>query len=166
MSCQGRVVRGPVVKGPVVRGPVVRGPVVRGPVVRRPVVRGWIDVVIKVVVFHDRFALEIGYRHLDCAKIYLNESEIGEVLSETIGTVVKREDLFIVGKVSIDSTREVWRGKCQYSWPLCTYWLGLGCFQIEKKIIMEQCSRFLTIKYKEVSRTDTSPFRRRWLNPS
>ena len=48
----------------------------------------------------DRYSIEIGYRHIDCAKIYLNEKEVGEVLNEVIGNKVKRDDLFIVGKVS------------------------------------------------------------------
>ena len=50
--------------------------------------------------FFDRYSIEIGYRHIDCAKIYLNEKEVGEVLNEVIGNKVKRNDLFIVGKVS------------------------------------------------------------------
>jgi len=46
-----------------------------------------------------RYSIEIGYRHIDCAKIYLNEKEVGEVLNEVIGNKVKRDDLFIVGKL-------------------------------------------------------------------
>ena len=48
----------------------------------------------------DRYSIEIGSRLIDCAKIYLNEKEVGEVLNEVIGNKVKRDDLFIVGKVS------------------------------------------------------------------
>lgn len=45
-------------------------------------------------------ALEIGYRHFDCAYNYLNEEAIGEVLHDWISAgKVKREDLFIVTKV-------------------------------------------------------------------
>jgi len=41
-------------------------------------------------------ALESGYRHVDCAAIYGNEAEIGEVFAETFGGggALKREDVF------------------------------------------------------------------------
>lgn len=42
-------------------------------------------------------AVEIGYRHIDCAAVYGNEAEIGESLSQVKG--VPREDLWITSKV-------------------------------------------------------------------
>lgn len=47
-----------------------------------------------------KYAIELGYRHIDCASVYGNEKEIGEVLHEVIenGTV-KREELWITSKV-------------------------------------------------------------------
>ena len=46
-----------------------------------------------------RFAIRNGYRHIDCAHIYLNETEVGEVFNEMIGKEIKREELFIGTKV-------------------------------------------------------------------
>ncbi|KAK1296916.1 NADP-dependent D-sorbitol-6-phosphate dehydrogenase [Acorus calamus] len=46
-------------------------------------------------------AINIGYRHFDCAADYKNEAEVGEALAEVIQTgLVKRDDLFITTKAS------------------------------------------------------------------
>ncbi|XP_018525310.1 aldo-keto reductase family 1 member A1-B isoform X2 [Lates calcarifer] len=47
------------------------------------------------------WALESGYRHIDCAAIYGNEVEIGEALQETLGPgkSLRREDVFITSKL-------------------------------------------------------------------
>ena len=47
-----------------------------------------------------RFSIKKGYRHIDCAKVYLNEKEVGEVFKDIIDKEVPREELFIIGKVS------------------------------------------------------------------
>lgn len=45
-------------------------------------------------------AVEMGYRHIDCAAIYGNEKEIGQALSELINEgIVKREELWITSKL-------------------------------------------------------------------
>ncbi|KAI4863643.1 Aldo/keto reductase [Hypoxylon rubiginosum] len=47
------------------------------------------------------YALEVGYRHLDCAWFYHNEAEVGEAVRDFLAKTpsVKREDLFICTKV-------------------------------------------------------------------
>jgi len=47
-----------------------------------------------------KYAIQIGYRHIDCASVYGNEKEIGQVLAELIGNgEVRREELWITSKV-------------------------------------------------------------------
>lgn len=44
-------------------------------------------------------AAELGFRHFDCAEVYGNEREIGESLQAVLGSGIKREDLWVTGKV-------------------------------------------------------------------
>lgn len=51
-------------------------------------------------------ALEIGYRHIDCAPVYGNEKVIGKVFKEWINSgKIKREELFITTKLPVFGNR-------------------------------------------------------------
>eukprot|EP01111_Echinosteliopsis_oligospora_P000715 TRINITY_DN1084_c0_g1_i1.p1 TRINITY_DN1084_c0_g1~~TRINITY_DN1084_c0_g1_i1.p1 ORF type:complete len:307 (+),score=95.19 TRINITY_DN1084_c0_g1_i1:46-966(+) len=51
---------------------------------------------VKRAVSH---ALQVGYRHIDCAWVYGNEDEVGQGLKEAFAAGVKREDVFITTKL-------------------------------------------------------------------
>lgn len=52
-------------------------------------------------------AIEMGYRHIDCASVYGNEVEIGTTLKEVIGSgKVTREDIWITSKLWNDKHAE------------------------------------------------------------
>jgi alcohol dehydrogenase (NADP+) len=44
-------------------------------------------------------AISVGYRHIDCASVYLNEHLIGESLKDVIKGGIEREELWITSKV-------------------------------------------------------------------
>ncbi len=51
-------------------------------------------------------AIEVGYRHIDCAAVYGNEKLIGESLREAMAQGVQREDLWITSKLWNDKHDE------------------------------------------------------------
>jgi alcohol dehydrogenase (NADP+) len=54
-----------------------------------------------------RSAIRIGYRHFDCAFIYMNEKEIGQALADAFKDGdVKRDDLWITSKLWNNSHRK------------------------------------------------------------
>ena len=45
-------------------------------------------------------ALGVGYRHLDCARAYMTEDDVGKALERRIAEgSVKREEIFITSKL-------------------------------------------------------------------
>lgn len=47
-----------------------------------------------------KLALQYGYKHIDCAHVYQNEDEIGDMLTEVFKEgKVQRQDVFITSKL-------------------------------------------------------------------
>ncbi|MEE6495199.1 hypothetical protein FKM82_001977 [Ascaphus truei] len=48
-----------------------------------------------------KYALGVGYRHIDCASVYGNETEVGEAIKESVGAEkgLKREEVFVTSKL-------------------------------------------------------------------
>lgn len=64
-----------------------------------------------------RWAIKIGYKHIDCASIYNNQKEIGQAIHDAIVEGdIKREELFVTSKLWNDShaMRDV-RPACEQS---------------------------------------------------
>lgn len=64
-----------------------------------------------------RWAIKLGYRHLDCAAVYGNEKEVGQAIHDAIAEGdIKREELFITSKLWNDShAMEDVRPACEQS---------------------------------------------------
>ena len=51
-------------------------------------------------------AIQVGYRHLDCASVYGNEDRIGAALQEVFGRGIRREELWVTSKLWNDKHAE------------------------------------------------------------
>jgi alcohol dehydrogenase (NADP+) len=53
-----------------------------------------------------RGALEVGYRHVDCAAVYLNEQIVGNALRDAMGKGLPRQELWVTSKLWNDKHHE------------------------------------------------------------
>ena len=60
-------------------------------------------------------AIDVGYRHIDCAAVYGNEHLVGQALRDAMQSGVRREDLWITSKLWNDSH------EAQAVIPACEY---------------------------------------------
>lgn len=49
-------------------------------------------------------AIDIGYRHFDCAAIYNNEKSVGKAINDKIADgVIRRDEVYITSKASCNT---------------------------------------------------------------
>lgn len=55
-----------------------------------------------MIVNSIKSAIDIGYRHFDCAAIYNNEKSVGKAINDKISEgVIKRDEVYITSKVCV-----------------------------------------------------------------
>jgi len=64
--------------------------------------------------------VDYNYTHIDCAKVYENEEDVGKGLKEAFDAGIKREDIFITSKLWHDD-----KGKVEEAVDACLKRLGL-----------------------------------------
>lgn len=104
-------------------------------------------------------AISAGYRHIDGAYVYQNEVEVGEGIHTMIKDgVVKREDLFIVSKVSYWCKKYLFLFVCLVGFfflrfytklmtsacLMCAFISQLWCTFHEKSLVRKGCEKTLS----------------------
>ena len=59
-------------------------------------------------------AIEVGYRHIDCASVYENEADVGEALAAVMAVGTDRSELWVTSKVWNDAHNRV-EASCEQS---------------------------------------------------
>ncbi|MEX2512853.1 MAG: aldo/keto reductase [Cyclobacteriaceae bacterium] len=107
------------------------------------------------------WALETGYRHIDCAAVYQNEKEVGKALSEAFENgLVKREEVFVTSKLwnNFHEEDQVEKGLMQSMQDLQLDYLDLYLIHwpvaVKRQVLFpEKESDFLTYKEAPLSGT-------------
>jgi diketogulonate reductase-like aldo/keto reductase len=116
-----------------------------------------------------KYAIKCGFRHVDCAKIYLNQKEVGVALREAMKeNNLRREDLFVtsklwptdqhpdhVEKACSDTLEELqldYLDLFLIHWPVC--WVHTGRFDSESDRF-PQCEKGLALVDESVDLADT-----------
>ncbi len=114
-----------------------------------------------------KWALEEGYRHIDTASIYGNETGVGKGVKES---GISREEIFVVSKVwnsdqGYDSTLKAFEASIDrldmeyldlylIHWPVkgkfCETWKALECLYKEKRVRSIGVSNFLQYHLEEL----------------
>jgi len=100
-------------------------------------------------------AIKIGYRHIDCAKVYDNEAEVGAALKECFDSgLVKREELFVCSKLWCSSyaPEDVKPALEQQLKDLCLDYLDLYIFHWPVAKTKDN-KGFLTLEESPLSKT-------------
>lgn len=59
----------------------------------------------ELIIDSVKTAIDIGYRHFDCAAVYNNEKSVGKAINDKITEgVIKRDDVYITSKVRFNYT--------------------------------------------------------------
>ncbi|OAQ61103.1 glycerol dehydrogenase [Pochonia chlamydosporia 170] len=98
-------------------------------------------------------ALKSGYRHIDCALIYRNESEVGEAIKKS---GIPREEIFITSKVWNTHQPDVAAGLAQTLKDLQTSYLDLYLIHWPVRLVPNETSDLLPVNPDGTRSVDSS----------